>query len=185
MSTTPTIPAAAADSDPQSVLACDACRGMLLAHVTEGENVGVEIRHVEPSEDDTKILVVTAGGGTAWFGADEPLQLVTRKESEAAQSRLFARRRRTKQVAILRQIADLIEAHDLQWPGNLSVSGGMGSVEDLAAAAELFGVEVSVDGRGGDVYRRVECLFGEERRYMAGVELTLSHVEHEAKGVAR
>lgn len=156
------------------VLAGQATEGMLLAHLVEGENVGIEIRHIEPSDDGQDVLIVIAGAYAQRYRVDEPLDVIGEKDAEAAQGRLAAKRQLAKQVAALRELADLAEA-GLPMPRyHLRIEGSLDSVDDLQKAAVILGCEVTERPNGT---WRLERLFGstDNRKYLAAVEMTLSH----------
>ncbi len=163
-------PAAAGRTPP--VPAGGAQRGMLLAHMEQGENVGLEIRHVEPYVDGTGVTVVMAGGHVGYFRVDDLLEVVDPDEACEARARLAAKQRTAGQVDVLRHIAALAEAGELPVPYHLRVEGDLPSLDLLHAAADMLGAEV-VEAQPG--FWRVDCRFGADDKYTAPVELSLTH----------
>lgn len=154
------------------VLARDAERGMLLPYKVDGEDVGIEIRHVEPSGDGEKVLIVLTGGATQWYAVDEEMPVVHPDDARAADERLRIRRRRAKQAADLRSIADVIEGTDILMPHTLRLQGSVSTLEELVALSEALGAEAPQQTSSEHWY--FEHYFGAEDKYLNPVELHVS-----------
>jgi hypothetical protein len=136
---------------PPPVYAKGAERGMLLAHNEDGENVGLEITHVELAED--RVLIVLIGAEIRWYRHDDQLPVVDRVAAEAAQERLRLRRRRRRQIEELRRLADLAEKHDLSLPYCLEVTGQLDTLDDLRRLADALGLRVEETRLGSGNYQ--------------------------------
>lgn len=165
------------------IVAGDAHSGLLVAHVVDGENVGRQIRHVEPADDDTRILLVFAGGDTAWYNADQPLPIVDRKDTQAAQQRLDRKRRRQRMIAALRDIVEVVEARDLPMPGwCLQISGGLNSIEELDDWATALGEAAEVvESAASPGFWSMNAYLGDPDRDSAPVELRFTYVDRDAQ----
>jgi hypothetical protein len=170
-----------AEPDGPTVPAGQAQRGTLLAHVVDGENIGIEVRHVEPYHDGSAVTIVLDGGRAEHFRVDEMLPVVDQAEARAAQARLAAKRRRAQQIALLRQLADLAEQQpDLRLPYFLRIEGSITALEDLQRWAQLLGGEPTEASPGSGNWDLTHNFGGE--RYDAPIELRFFHyVPREAR----
>jgi hypothetical protein len=153
--------------------------GMLLAHMEQGEPVGLEIRHVEPYVDGSGVTIVMAGGHVEHCAVDQPLEVVDPAEAEAARARLAAKQRTGGQAAVLRHIATLADAGELPIPYHLRVEGDLPSLDVLHAAADTLGV-AAVEEQPG--FWRVARRFGADDKYTAPVELSFTHYTSTGSG---
>jgi hypothetical protein len=150
--------------------------GLLVTHEVDGENVGIEVRHVEPSPDGSRVLLVFAGGATRWHGAGELVDVVTQAQARAAEQRLQRRRNKTEAIAALRAIADAAEAGMPLPSYRLELSGALASAAEVTAVAVSLGGQVDTPAPG---HHAVTCRFGGDE-YSSPVELRLSYMDRDA-----
>ena len=148
--------------------------GLVLAHDVDGENVGIEISHIEPC-DDGQVLLVLVGGATRRCKPEQPLHVMSRQDAEAARERRQARQRRVAMIAALRKVADLAEAGLPLPTWRLSIRGLLDSPDQVQAAAAQLGSTVSDRTDRNRRYWSTEHLFNTDNpEYGSGVEITLT-----------